>query len=87
MRDTFSSYRKLNMLILMCSMTTPSNRHEEIFFWLHENEYDRRHRRGAFDIWNFAIFDDCAYGMDRYGRHFFESDYRTGITAQQCGKP
>lgn len=62
-----------------------SERHDEIWFWLIDNERyaDEKDR---IDVSNFAILDDIEYGMGSFSRHFFRSDYETGLTSEQADR-
>lgn len=73
-----------DMIIGSTPRKMSSERHEEIHFWLYENEYNLKMRRGVhYDITNFAILDDEKYGMERYGDHYFNCQWSTGLTVEQ----
>jgi len=68
-----------------------SERCEEIHFWLHNNEYVRKYHdkkwcegERFYDIHSFAVIDDIERGMERYGDHFFRTEYDTGLTMEQA---
>lgn len=62
-----------------------SERHEEIHFWLYENEYNLKMSRGVhYELTNFAILDDETSGMERYGDHYFNCKRSSGLTMKQA---